>query len=159
MANTQKTGLIVSALAALGLFGLYKFSNKSQALGRISYFLKEIKLKYQKGVFVVRIDLIIHNPTSEELKFKDFSGSLFADSQKLGDIEIPNPVLIKAKTDTPISLNTLIPAGKIATLFLNALSTMSLPSKGILKGTIRVGAMQIPVDEAFDFNTPKKTTA
>lgn len=157
MAKNTNGYLVAGGLLGLGIFGWIKLSNKQQAVERLSYALKEVRLKLQKGVLLVRIDLDVNNPTSEVLKFKDFSGSLFADTQKLGDITIPNPVNIVAKGITPVQLSAFIPAGKLVTTLLSTLTTMALPTAGYLKGTIRVGNLQIPVDEEFKFNEPKKS--
>jgi hypothetical protein len=153
----SKGGIGLVVVTAIGLYGLYKFSNKSQALERISYILQEVKLKLQKGLFLVRIDVIVMNPTNETLRFKDFSGTLFADSQKIGDINIPNPVNILPKSQTKVELQAFVPLAKAANLLLNSLLTMKLPTRGLLKGTLRVGNIQLPVEEEFKFNEPTKS--
>jgi len=139
------------------LYGIAKASNASQAAERLSYTLKEVKLSMSKGRILARIDIWVNNPTRERLRFKDFSGTLYADSQKVGDVQIANPVDLPPKVTTPISLQAFITPTSVITLIFSALAKGSLPSKGYLKGTLRIGALQLPVDEEFMFNEPQQT--
>lgn len=143
-------GLMGSAIAAFAWFG-----RKKEALERIDYSIKEVKIRLSGSTFLVKIDLLINNPSNEKLSFKSFDGTVYADNQKLGDVSIPNSTVIAPNTQTVVSLSSFIPANNIAQIFLNTLTEMKLPSKAILRGTLTVGRFKIPVDNTIDLTAPK----
>jgi LEA14-like dessication related protein len=155
--------IIPAILTGLSGFGLYLLGNVMNASNNLRYTLGAVKLSYKNLRLLAEIELIITNPTRQSLKFKHFTGKLYADSNFLGYVDIPNETTIQAKSDTTVKLSTVIPASSIVDLFMDNLMKFKMPSKGKLTGIATVGSVQIPVNETFEFNQPAtkstKTTA
>lgn len=153
--KTQKKWIITGILAG-GLFGIYKLLSAKNAADQLRYTIQGIKVTYKDLRLLISINLVITNPTTQNLRFKQFVGKLYADSTFLGFVDIPNATLIKAKADSIVYLSTVIPGTKIAELLLKNLFAAKLPSKGLLKGIATVGNIDLPIESEFDFTTPAK---
>ena len=152
--------IVPTLLTALAGYGLYKLSTIKNAANTLRYTLGGVKISYKDFRLLLSIDLIITNTSNQVLRFKQFSGKLWADSNFLGFVDIPNATTIRAKADTTVNLSTVIPASAVVDVLFGNLLKLKLPTKGILRGTAVIGSINIPIDETFDFNTPTpvKTT-
>ena len=151
MTKGHKTGLTVAGIA-LGGFLLYKFAAKKQAVGQLRYRLGDVSLKLQGLALLVKINLVVTNPSAEKLQFKNFYGKLYLDSVKVGNVDIPHPVLINPKSDTPVILSTVLSSTQIINSLLDVIATGNTPSAGIIDGVLNIGNLQLPIYEKFDMN-------
>lgn len=152
--------IVPTILTGLAGFGLYKLFTVKNAANTLRYTLGGVKISYKSFRLLLSIDLIITNTSNQNLSFKQFSGKLWADTNFLGYIDIPNSTTIRAKADTTVNLSTVIPANAVIDLLFDNLLKLQLPTKGTLRGTAVVGTLNLPIDETFNFNTPTpvKTT-
>jgi hypothetical protein len=155
------TGFKVFGLVGLAAVGLYALHSVQNAADNLRYTLKEVKISYKNFKLLISIDLIISNPTTQDLKFKQFTGKIYADNTFLGYADIPNQTNIKAKSDTIVNLSTVIPTTSVIDIFINNVAKLKLPTTGKLVGLATIGNVNIKIDETFNFNEPAKpkTTA
>jgi hypothetical protein len=149
--------IVPTLLTGLAGFGLYKLFTVKNAAETLRYTLGGVKISYKNFRLLLSIDLLITNTSNQNLSFKQFSGKLWADSNFLGYVDIPNATTIRAKADTTVNLSTVIPASAVVDVLMNNLLKLQLPTKGTLKGTAVIGSINLPIEETFDFNTPAKT--
>lgn len=152
---SSHTGLKVFGLVGLAGLGLYFLHNVQNAVDNLRYTLREVKISYKNLRLLINIDLVITNPTNQDLKFKQFTGKVYADNTFLGYADIPNQTVIKAKSDTIVNLSTVIPANSVIDIFINNIAKLKLPTTGKLTGLATVGNVNIKIDETFKFNEPK----
>jgi hypothetical protein len=157
MAKGSNNGLLYTVLGSGIAFGLFKLLSKKNALNTLQVTVTACRLKMANTFIQVTIDLLIKNPSSENLSFKNFVGTVYLDTQSLGLIDIPSATTIIANADTPVSLTSSIPITNILKAAGSFLFSKSMPSKGIVRGTVNVGALSIPVYQEVAFNSP--TTA
>lgn len=149
--------IVPTLLTGLAGFGLYKLFTVKNAAETLRYTLGGVKISYKNFRLLLSIDLLITNTSNQNLSFKQFSGKLWADSNFLGYVDIPNATTIRAKADTTVNLSTVIPASAVVDVLMNNLLKLQLPTQGTLKGTAVIGSINLPIEETFDFNTPAKT--
>ncbi len=157
MANKKSTSaktFIITGITALGLFGIYKLFAKGNAINQIRTDISNIRLGFKNTAVQINIELLITNPTSETLQFKSFVGKVFLDSQPVGSIDIPNPVSIPNGT-TKVPLLATIPITSLTRTFMSVLFEKQMPTKGIIDGIVKIGNLQLPVYNVFNFTIPK----
>ena len=157
MAKGSNNGLLYTLIGSGIALGLYKFFAKSSALNKLQIVVGGCKLKLANTFIQVTIDLIVKNPTSEVLSFRNFVGTVYLDAQSLGVIDIPSATTIKANANTTVSLTSSIPITNILKAAGSFLFSKSMPSKGVVRGTVNVGSLSVPVYQEVAFNSP--TTA
>lgn len=150
--NTKK-GLLTFLGIAAG-FGTWFYFKKSATIDALQVNPTNLKFKVAPKFIQVAFDLLIDNPTDDSLQFKDFDGNIYLDTQSLGSVSIPNPVNIKPKSKSKVSLSTTLPTNSILQAAASVLLDNKLPSKGIIRGTVHLGSMAIPVYKAIDLSKP-----
>jgi LEA14-like dessication related protein len=149
MTKGAKTGLLLGGGAILAILA-FKGAAIKQAVGQLRYTLKNVSVKMQGLALLVKIDMIVTNPSPTALQFKSFYGKLFLDTVKLGVVDIPQPTLLPPKSDTTVSLSTVLSGTTMINALMDILVSKSTPSKAILDGTLNIGTVQLPVYEQFD---------
>jgi hypothetical protein len=150
--NTGKVfGLLAAGAAA---FGVYKLAKKDDAIGKLQIVIQNIKIGFANAFMQVKIDLLVKNPTRETLRFKNFVGKIYVDSQSLGNIDIANPVNILPRTDTPVVLSASVPVTNILKSLASFLFTKSVPTKGIVDGVVSIGDLKFKIYKEIPFNPP-----
>lgn len=151
MTKGQKTGLILGGGAILA-FVAFKSASVKKAVDQLRYTLKNVNVKLQGVALLVKIDLIVSNPSPTALNFKSFYGKLFLDTVKLGVLDIPQPTLLPPHSETTVSLSTVLSGTTIVNALIDLIASKSRPSKAILDGVLNIGAIQLPVYEQFDMS-------
>lgn len=152
MTKGEKTGLTAIGILG-GLTGLYFFFTKKNAINQLRYRLSDAKISLSGTAILLKIDLIVTNPTNTSLQFKNFVGKIYVDNTDLGTLDIPNPTLLNSKSETTVTLTSIIGASKLITNVLDVISTGKLPSKGILDGILNVGNIQMRIYEVFNLKS------
>lgn len=132
----------------------YKGYQKNNAIDNLSISIKDIKVGFANKFMQTKIELLVKNPTSEALRFKNFTGKIYLDSQSLGNIDIANPVNISPKSTTPVTLSSTLPTNNIITTMASFLFSKKLPTKGIVDGIITIADLKFKVYKEFPFNAP-----
>lgn len=136
--------LPVGLLIALGLFA------QKRASGFLSYYIKSLALAFDGMTPVVKVNLVIQNPSNEQFVVRSLVATLFANGEAVGNVSAFTTITVNPNSQqilpVYVRLNTLSIVSDIVTLFQN---NSGIQMTLNLKGVVNANSIVAPIDVSY----------
>lgn len=142
-----RTSQLLLPVAGLLVIGLLL---QKKAAAALHYFIKGVAISFEGITPVLRIDVMVQNPSNQSFTVRSIVGSLFADGSKIGDASLFQTVTIAPNSQSVLPVQVrLSPLAIVSDLVSLIMKGSGIPKTIVFNGYVNANEMVTDVNMTY----------